>query len=99
LTEVGAGGVKIGRWSKSKRFHKEYDKLAHDLRDIVDNKLQDLTKSPMPPGLRFEKLKGYVNPEIYSIHITGNYKMTMEIVSSHATLRRVATHDEIDRQP
>lgn len=95
MTEVGAGGVKIGRWSKSKRFHKEYD----ELRDIVDSKLQDLTNSPMPPGLRFEKLKGYGDPEIYSVHVTGNYKITMEILSSHATLRRVATHDEIDRQP
>jgi plasmid maintenance system killer protein len=99
LTEVGAGGVRVARWSKTKRFHKEYAKLTMELRDLVDGKLQDLTEYPMPPGLRFEKLKGHEKPDVYSVHITGNYKATMEITGSHAYLRRVATHDEIDRQP
>jgi mRNA-degrading endonuclease RelE of RelBE toxin-antitoxin system len=99
LTDVGAGGVVIERWSKSKRFHKDYDKLTIDLRDLVDGKLQDLAKNPRPPGLRFEKLNGYSKPSIYTIHVTGNYKASMEIESSHAYLRRVGTHDEIDRAP
>lgn len=53
----------------------------------------------MPRGLRFEKLKGYSDPDVYSIHVSGNYKLSMEISGSRAILRRVATHDEIDRQP
>lgn len=99
MTEVGAGGVIIKRWSKTKRFHKDYDRLTLELRDTVDAKLQDLAKSPRPPGLAFEKLKGYSNPSIYSVHITGNYKMTMEISGSEALLRRVGNHDDIDRAP
>jgi hypothetical protein len=58
-----------------------------------------LVKSPIPPGLGFEKLKGYSNPDIYTIHITGNYKASIEIGGGAAFLRRVASHDEIDRAP
>ncbi len=99
MTKVGAGGVIIARWHKSKRFHKDYERLTIELRDLVDQKLQDLTKNPMPPGLGFEKLKGYSKPDIYTIHVTGNYKLSMSIESSHATLRRAGTHDDIDRAP
>jgi mRNA-degrading endonuclease RelE of RelBE toxin-antitoxin system len=99
VTDVGAGGVVITRWTKFKRFHKDYDRLTIEQKDFVDSKLQDLAKNPRPPGLRFEKLKGYDNPPIYTVHLTGNYKMSMEISGSTASLRRVGTHDEIDRGP
>lgn len=97
MTEIGVGGVVITRWQKLKRFHRDYDKLTVQQRDLVDQKLQDLSKNPIPAGLRFEKLKGYSKPDVYSIHVDGNYKVTMEILGSVALLRRVATHDEIDR--
>lgn len=96
MTIVGAGGVVIKRWKKSKRFHKEYDKLDVAMRDRVDQKLQDLAQNPRPPGLIFEKLKSC---EIYTIHIDGNYKASLEISGSDVFLRRVGTHNEIDRNP
>jgi plasmid maintenance system killer protein len=52
-----------------------------------------------PPGLRFEKLSGYSNPDIYTIHVNGNYKVSLEVTGGNALLRRVAPHDEIDRAP
>lgn len=99
MTVVGSGGVIISRWGKSKRFHKDYDKLTIEMRDLVDKKLQDLTMPVRPSGLCFEKLKGYSNPDIYTIHITGNYKLSMDITNGDAFLRRVADHNEIDRTP
>ena len=66
---------------------------------MLNGKLRDLLRNPMPPGLRFEKLQGYRNPSIYTIHVTGNYKASMEIDGDTATLRRVGTHNEIDRRP
>lgn len=53
----------------------------------------------MPPGLAFEKLKGYRNPDVYTIHVTGNYKISMSIYGQLAHLRRVADHGDIDRSP
>lgn len=99
MTITGAGGVSITRWRKSKRFHKDYDKLGIELRDLVDAKLQDLARPIRPAGLAFEKLKGHASPPIYTVHVTGNYKISMEIEGTEAFLRRVAPHDEIDRAP
>jgi mRNA-degrading endonuclease RelE of RelBE toxin-antitoxin system len=99
MTVTGAGGVQILRWKKQRNFHREYEKLDFDLRDRVDECLQSLTQTPIPAGLRFEKLKGYRDPDIYTIHVTGNYKISFDIFGNIATLRRVAPHDEIDRRP
>lgn len=74
--------------------------MAAELQARVDEKIQDLLKNPRPPGLGFEKLKGYANPSVYTVHITGHYKLSFEIIEGNvAFLRRVATHDEIDRAP
>lgn len=99
MTVVGSGGVRIARWVKDDRFQKQYRKLPSDLRARIDSKLIDLTKDPMPPGLRFEKLSGYRNPYLYSFHVTGNYKVTLSIEGDCAYLRRVSNHDTIDRAP
>ncbi len=100
MTAVGAGGVVITSWTPSKRFTKEYRKLASDMQQRTDVKLDDLQKNPRPPGLGFEKLQGYKQPFIYTIHVTGNYKVSFEVIDGNvAFLRRVGTHDEIDRAP
>ncbi|MGH8319944.1 MAG: hypothetical protein ACREUL_18565 [Steroidobacteraceae bacterium] len=96
MTLVGAGGVTIKRLAKLRRFERDYLRLGDE---YVDKKLKDLLQNPMPPGLRFEKLKGYSNPDIYTIHVTGNIKISMSIDGSVATLRRLGTHDEIGRNP
>jgi plasmid maintenance system killer protein len=99
MTIVGAGGAVVSRWKKQRIFHRDYGKLEITMRDKVDECLQDLLQSPIPSGLRFEKLKGHRNPDIYTIHVTGNYKISFEIADGTASLRRVAPHDEIDRAP
>lgn len=99
MTVVGGGGVKITGILYKARFHKEYGKLTADMQERVDDKLQDLLKDPRPPGLAFEKLKAFRNPDVYTVHVTGNYKISMELVGNRATLRRVGNHNEIDRCP
>lgn len=99
MTEVGAGGVIVTDWRPSRRYGRDFKKLTQQLQELVGIKLDDLKANPRPPGLGFEKLKGYKDPDIYSIHITGNYKVSFEITGTSAWLRRVAPHDEIDRAP
>lgn len=111
MTHVGAGGVRFAKFATTKRFQREYRKLDKPLQELADAKISDLLSNPFPPGLAFEKLKGYANPEIYSIHVTGNYKISIECVeievniagktakATMAKLRRIATHNEIDRAP
>jgi len=99
MTRIGTGGVKIVRWDPNRRFQRQYSKLTVQQQRLCDDKLRDLLQDPMPPGLRFEKLKGYRKPDLYTIHLDGNYTLSMEISEGTAILRNVGTHNEIDRGP
>jgi mRNA-degrading endonuclease RelE of RelBE toxin-antitoxin system len=99
MTIVGSGGVVITQFAPTEKYKKQFKKLPSDIQKEAKEKLKDLLKNPRPPGLRFEKLKGYSNPNIYTIHITGNFKMSFEIKGSVAVLRCVGNHNEIDRRP
>ena len=99
MTVIGAGGVQITHLSRTERFQRDYGKLSAELQGKVKAKLRDLLQNPRPPGLRFEKLKGYARPDLYTIHITGNYKISFQVDGATAILRRVAAHDDIDRTP
>lgn len=99
MTLIGHGGVSISTIETTSRFDKDYSKLDRQLKELVSEKLPQLLLNPMPTGLRFEKLKGYRKPSIYTIHVTGNYKISIELKGEIAVLRRVACHDDIDRLP
>jgi len=99
MTHTGAGGLIITEVQYANKFKRDRKRLENSLRKRLDEKIKDLYRNPMPAGLRFEKLQGYRNPDIYTIHITGNYKASLEINGSTAKLRRVRNHNEIDRQP
>lgn len=99
MTVVGAGGAVLTGMEATARFARDFRKLSPELQKRTEAKLADLIKNPRPPGLRFEKLKGYSKPAIYSLHVTGNYKISFLVEGSTAILRRVAEHDEIDRAP
>lgn len=93
------GGVVIKTITPNKRFKRDYKKLSPQLQSKVDDKLEQLLCAEQINGISFEKLKGYSNPDIYTIHVTGNYKISMLIECSEVKLRRVGTHNEIDRLP
>lgn len=99
MTVTGAGGVVIEKIAFSDKFKKQFQKLSPEIKELVPKKLEDLKKQLRPAGLKFEKLKGYHRPDIYTIHITGNYKISLEIVGTEARLRCIANHDTIDRSP
>lgn len=99
MSTTYAGGVILRKIEYTERFKKDYKKLSLKLQQRVDTKLRDLLTNPRPRGLAFEKLKGYKHPDIYTIHITGNYKMSLEIKGDLAILRRVSDHDTIDQTP
>jgi len=103
MTIVGSGGVKFDKFDASQRFAKDYKKLDQALQAKVNEKLRDLLCDPKPPGLRFEKLSGHSKPDIYTFHVTGNYKVSLELRRVDgvciAFLRAVGNHDKIDRFP
>lgn len=99
MTQIGSGGVVIKTITPSTSFQRQFKKLPQDIQKILPDIFRDLLKNPRPSGLRFEKLKGYKKPDIYTVHITGNYKLSFEINGSDAKLRCVGNHNDIDRRP
>lgn len=84
---------------------KSFAKTLHAASAVIQSQVlsaaTSLTNEPMPARLRFEKLSGYRNPSIYTIHITRNHshKLSFEIQGATAILRKIGTHKEIDRAP
>ncbi len=80
MTVPGGGGVTIDEIAFTNRFkRKYYARLTAEMKDRADALLRKLRQVPIPAGARFEKLKGYDDPPIYTAHLDGNYKLSMEI--------------------
>jgi len=99
MTAIGAGGVSIASVKFSTKFQKQFKKIPPEIKKLVPEKLKDLLKKPFPSGLKFEKLKGCNKPDVYTVHVTGNYKISMQIEGDTAILRRIGNHNNIDRTP
>lgn len=84
-----------------KSFQNSYKSLPDDVKASFKEAYRQLLEDPQPKKLRLEKLAGYKNPGIYTIHITANHshKLSFELIGSIAELRRIGTHKEIDRTP
>ena len=99
MTVIGSGGLRICTVDYTKKFKKDLKRLDPTIQEKAFKKIEMLYKQPFPPGLCFEKLKGYHNPDIYTIHVTGNFKISLEINGTHAQLRRIGVHNTIDSTP
>lgn len=86
------------------RFDTDYKKLPPELKQQTKKaikKLLESSKPPFPLSLRFEKLNGYKNPSVYTIHVTPNHshKASFELRGDVAVFRQIGTHKELDRSP
>lgn len=89
--------VDMGRTS----FARALRALPREIQGPALGAITDLTQTPIPARLRFEKRSGYKRPDIYTIHITRNHshKLSFELSGDTAILRKIGTHKEIDRSP
>jgi len=99
MTRIAQGGVIIERIDYKTQFKRHFKKLTPEMQTLALEVIKSLQGQTRPPGLRFEKLKGYKDPAIYTVHITGNYKLSFEVSGSMAILRCIGTHNKIDRAP
>lgn len=96
--------VVIRRFQMLPRCEADYKRLPPDLKKQAKEaicKLIDCGIPPFPLSLRFEKLHGYKNPNIYTIHLTSNHshKASFELRGDIAVFRQIGTHKELDRNP
>ena len=82
-------------------FQKSFKKLPKNIQEEAREAIKGLLKEPIPKKYRFEKLNGYKNPNVYTIHVTRNHshKLSFEVLRGVAILRFVGTHKKIDITP
>lgn len=86
------------------RFENDFQKLPPDIKTEAKAAIRQLLERkhpPFPKTLRFEKLKGFKNPNVFTIHVTPNHshKASFEIRDGVAIFRQIGTHKELDRDP
>lgn len=99
MTVVGAGGVIIAKFNYKPSFKKDFKKLTPQMQAKFKKQAAKLLEANRSGTLAFEKLKGFRRPDIYTIHIEGNYKASFEIEGNVAVFRRIGSHDRIDLSP
>jgi len=96
-----AGGIKVNQVDTTVRFDRDFNKLPEEIKEHAKKCIASLLDDPMPSSIRFEKLRGFKNPNIFTIHVTSNHshKASMEITDGVAILRRIRSHKLIDANP
>jgi len=84
--------VKIKRTNS---FLKDYRTLSADIQAQVDKQLTLLIENPRHPSLRLKKLKG---TGIFAIRVSKGYRLTLRYESRVLELRRVGTHDLLQKE-
>jgi len=76
-------------------FRKDYKKLPAQIKDKVDKQLIFLTENPNHPSLHLHVIRGA--KRIWEGYIDSQYRFTFEIEGEFYILRKVGTHDIINK--
>lgn len=79
------------------RFEKALSKLDKRIKEAVKEAIEDIQKSPVPPGRRLHKMSGYDN--VWEVRATSSFRLTFELQGSTAIFRNVGSHDHLLRNP
>lgn len=79
----------------SEPFEKLFGKLPKDMREATYEKLGLFLKNPAHPSLRVKKIKG--THSIWEMSVTMNYRITFEVWEDEVYLRKIGTHDVLNR--
>ncbi len=74
---------------------KLYRKLPDLIKERTKKSLELLESNPAHPSLGHKKMTG--QKDIYEVRVTKNYRMTYRKIGNTATLRKIGTHDLLDR--
>lgn len=79
----------------ARRFDKDYKSLPDAIKDMVDTKLGLFMSNHRHPSLRVKKMEG--TETIWEMRVTSNYRITFKNEGEIIVLRRVGTHDVLNR--
>lgn len=93
--------IQVTQFSRSKKFEADVAALEPDTAKALAEALKLLVENPRAKSLRLHPLQGYGKPTIWKIDVYSNksWQVTFELIGTNASLKRVATHSVIDRNP
>ena len=77
------------------RFRRDYARLSTALQRRTDKQIRLLLSNPRHPSLRVQKMEGYAS--IYEARVTKGHRFTFSVVGDTYFLRRVGTHDILQK--
>lgn len=93
--------IQVKQFTRSQKFEADVADLEPDTVRALKDALELLQTNPQAKSLRLHSLKGYGKPTIWKIDVFTNksWQVTFELIGDTASLKRVATHSAIDRNP
>ncbi|MBD3377449.1 hypothetical protein GF406_20645 [candidate division KSB1 bacterium] len=80
---------------RTKQFEKDYSALSEPLKKRAKEKLILFFENPRHPSLQVKKMSGYEN--IWEGRISYQYRFTFSMVEDVCILRRIGSHDILNR--
>ncbi len=81
----------------SKAFHKDFHDLSAEIRTLAEKQLRLFVENPRHPSLGIKKIHGPVEGR-WEGRITRRYRFTFDWYEDTVVLRRIDTHEMIDRE-
>jgi mRNA-degrading endonuclease RelE of RelBE toxin-antitoxin system len=79
----------------TRSFERDYARLSDEIKERVDKQLALLMSNPRHPSFRLKRLRG--TADLWEVRITRGYRLTLQFAGELCILRRVGTHDILDR--
>ena len=81
----------------SRAVHRDFQDLPKDVRSQAERQLALLIENPRRPSLRVKKIRGVREPR-WEGRISRGYRFTFDWDGDTIILRRIGTHEIIDRE-
>lgn len=93
--------MEVTGFTRTRRFESDAKSLDPETATALRDALKLLKANPRAKSLRLHPLSGYGKPTIWKIDVFTNrsWQVTFELIGNVASLKRVATHKAIDRDP
>lgn len=93
--------MEVKRFARTKRFEADVKALDPATLAALSDALKLLMQNPRAKSLRTHTLSGYGKPTLWKLDVYANrsWQVTFEFNDGTASLKRIATHKAIDRDP
>ena len=91
--------IRIGKFKHTQSFKKDIKRLPSTVQAHAKACVRDLLSNPIPPSRQLKKRKGKRKngPDIWQARVTRDVRLTFEMDEDTAVLRRIGSHNRIEK--